>query len=568
MTQQQALAIMKTGVNIYLTGQAGSGKTYVLNQYIRYLREHDISVAITASTGIAATHMNGMTVHAFSGIGIRDSLSEYDLDTILQKSYLASRFSKARVLIIDEVSMLSARTFDMIDRVARAFKGNSQPFGGMQVILSGDFFQLPPIVRRAVLSSEDMSQDDSEVSQASKDMIMYSDAWKSMKPAICYLSEQHRQNDTLLLNILNGIRANAITDTHLGHITGRLDADFKNIEPTKLYTHNVDVDAINHAELAKLSGKQQSYEMSHKGRDVLVESLKKSCLAPETLVLKEGAKVLFIKNNPEKGYANGTRGVVSGFLANKTPVVMLADGRKIEVSPESWRIEDDGKVKAELSQLPLRLAWAITIHKSQGMSLDAAEIDLSKTFAHGMGYVALSRVRTLAGIRLVGFHPRSLSVDPNILTFDETLQIESEDNEKLFGKLSPAEQQKLEEDFIIRAGGSIKKVKLGSAGTKEKIPTTVLTKALIEEGKTIPEIAQIRGFGEGTIIDHIEKLMAAGEEINIEYLKPKTEHIKLVAKHIAKSEGKLSPIKSALDKAGTPLSFDEIRLARLFVDKS
>ncbi len=140
MTQAQALAIMKTGVSIYLTGSAGSGKTYLLNQYIQYLKEHDIPVAITASTGIAATHMNGMTIHGWSGIGIREFLTEKDMEDLEERQYLWKRFEKARVLIIDEVSMLHAHRLDMVERICRRFKRNDAPFGGLQVILSGDFF--------------------------------------------------------------------------------------------------------------------------------------------------------------------------------------------------------------------------------------------------------------------------------------------------------------------------------------------------------------------------------------------------------------------------------------------
>ena len=146
MTQAQALAIMKTGVNVYLTGSAGSGKTHTLREYIKWLGEHDIPVAITASTGIAATHMNGMTIHGWAGIGIREYITDADMDMIEQKQYLWKRFEKARVLIIDEVSMLHAHRLDMVERVCRRFKRSDAPFGGLQVILSGgDFFQLPPV---------------------------------------------------------------------------------------------------------------------------------------------------------------------------------------------------------------------------------------------------------------------------------------------------------------------------------------------------------------------------------------------------------------------------------------
>ena len=468
MTQAQALAIMKTGVNVYLTGSAGSGKTHTLRQYVEWLELHDIPVAITASTGIAATHMNGQTIHGWAGIGIREFLTDMDLDALEEKQYLFKRFEKARVLIIDEVSMLHAHRLDMVERVCRRFRRNDAPFGGLQVILSGDFFQLPPVSKTGVVRTPppkspqqemfiDFDSGESIVEETPKsDMVIYSQAWKKMKPAICYLTEQHRQEDNAFLEILNAIRENAVSKNHLDMINERMNAEVASMIPTKLYTHNIDVDSINHGELQKIGGDEKEFIMRGRGHDVLVDILKKSCLAPQTLRLKTGAEVMFIKNNYEEGYVNGTRGVIDGFDSAGEPVVRItSSGKRIVVSAKDWEIEENGKVKASITQYPLRLAWAITIHKSQGMSLDSAEIDLSKTFAYGMGYVALSRVRTLAGVRLVGFDKKSLEVDPLALSVDEKMQEDSASNEELFGALTAQAQEKLENDFILKMGGKV-----------------------------------------------------------------------------------------------------------------
>ena len=468
MTQAQALAIMKTGVNVYLTGSAGSGKTHTLRQYVEWLELHDIPVAITASTGIAATHMNGQTIHGWAGIGIREFLTDMDLDALEEKQYLFKRFEKARVLIIDEVSMLHAHRLDMVERVCRRFRRNDAPFGGLQVILSGDFFQLPPVSKTGVVRTPppkspqqemfiDFDSGESIVEETPKsDMVIYSQAWKKMKPAICYLTEQHRQEDNAFLEILNAIREDAVSKNHLDMINERMNAEVASMIPTKLYTHNIDVDSINHGELQKIGGDEKEFIMRGRGHDVLVDILKKSCLAPQTLRLKTGAEVMFIKNNYEEGYVNGTRGVIDGFDSAGEPVVRItSSGKRIVVSAKDWEIEENGKVKASITQYPLRLAWAITIHKSQGMSLDSAEIDLSKTFAYGMGYVALSRVRTLAGVRLVGFDKKSLEVDPLALSVDEKMQEDSASNEELFGALTAQAQEKLENDFILKMGGKV-----------------------------------------------------------------------------------------------------------------
>lgn len=558
MTQKEALAIMKTGVNVYLTGSAGSGKTYLLNQYINYLKEHDINVAVTASTGIAATHMHGMTIHSFAGVGIRKFLTEADLDALEEKKYLWNRFEKTKVLIIDEVSMLDAQTLDVVDKVCRRFKRKDIPFGGLQIILSGDFFQLPPINKTG--------------ENDSKNMIIYSKAWQEMKPAICYLTEQHRQEDDVFLNILNAIRENALEEEHYKILSSRYNAPLReDIKPTKLYTHNKNVDIENNLHLEKIDNETFSFDMTHKGQDVIVDILKKSCLAHETLFLKKGAEVMFIKNNPELGYVNGSRGVVEGFSDEGLPIVRLLNGRKIIVERENWAIEEENKTKASICQVPLRLAWAITIHKSQGMSLDSAEIDLSNTFAYGMGYVALSRVKTLEGVRLVGFSRGSLSVDPEVLSFDKNLRKESEENRELFVKLKTEEQEKLEKEFILKMGGTLKVSKKIDSKTKKviKIPSIEITKELLDKGFDIKSIAKERNLAESTILGHIEEIVEKYPETIITQIRPDQKKIDMVKRAINslkdEDKKKLTPVKNILEKTGNKISFEEIRLARLFV---
>ncbi len=581
MTQAQALSIMKTGVNVYLTGSAGSGKTYLLNQYIDYLKKHSIAVAVTASTGIAATHMRGMTIHGWAGIGIKEKMTDYDLEALTEKPYLWTRFSGARVLIIDEISMLHAHRLDMVDQVCRRFKGKDIAFGGLQVILAGDLFQLPPVNKTK----------DSNPEAKPKDMVIYSNAWQAMSPAICYITEQHRQEDDQFLAILNAIRDNKIDESHHELLSTRFvgndsssgdeasvdlgDTSGKSSVLTKLYTHNRNVDAENNLNLAAIEGDSKTYRMMSSGSDVIVEILKKSCLAQEELQLKKGAEVMFIKNNQELGYVNGTRGIISDFAADGLPIVTTTNGKKIQVQYETWAIEENGKIKAQLTQLPLRLAWAITIHKSQGMSLDSAEIDLANTFAFGMGYVALSRVRTLAGIRLIGFNPDALKVDPEVLAFDYKLREESEANENMFKKLKKAELAKLEKDFIWRMDGTLQESKIISRDEKTgvekavKIPTAHLTKELFDKGMSLEDIAAERNFTVGTIISHLEDLVKEFPDLDLSRIKPAQKIITAVKKENAKLKpelrGKLSPLKFALESAGYKMTFEEVRVARLFI---
>ena len=435
MTQKQALEILKLGHNVFLTGSAGSGKTFLLGKYIDFLRDKDIEVGVTAPTGIAATHLEGITIHSWSGIGIKKDLSGNDLKKILKKKYLRSRFRTAKVLIIDEVSMMHSYCLDMVDQVCKAFKQNHLPFGGLQIILCGDFFQLPPVSR--------------ETEQAS--FVNKSRIWQEMNMKICYLDEQHRQMDLKFLSILNAIRTNRADNNTSNILMQRYNKPVKNSAvATKLYTHNADVDAVNNLRLAKIKAKTKRYLMYSKGNENLVGALKKGCLAPEELVLKKGAAVMFVKNNFGEGYVNGTLGEVIGFEKDdeECPIVKICSGKKIYVKLASWTIEQEDSVVAEISQIPLRLAWAITVHKSQGMSLDAAEIDLSKAFVCGMGYVALSRVRTLEGIKLLGFNDIALEVDKDVVELDKEFIEFSRITEQGLQKMSRLSKRKAQKDFL------------------------------------------------------------------------------------------------------------------------
>lgn len=418
MLQTEALDILKLGHNVYLTGAAGSGKTYVLNRFIEYLRDNLITVGVTASTGIAATHMNGMTIHSWSGIGIQDELNPQDLEKLLTKTRLKARFRDAKVLIIDEISMLHGKRLDMIDMVCRAFKDANKPFGGLQVVLCGDLFQLPPITRKGPA-----------------DFVFQSKAWNNMKLQICYLGEQFRQEDQRLLDVLGAIRANEIDESHFEYLQGRFVSPPSNLVVTKLYTHNVAVDEVNEIELKKLNGKSKSYAVVGSGNNRVIETLIASCLAPEVLTLKIGAEVMFVTNNIAEGYVNGTLGTVIEFAKDGNPVVKIGK-RTINVKLHSWSMKDGDKVVAEIAQLPLRLAWAITVHKSQGMSLDAAEIDLSRSFEPGMGYVALSRVRDLDGLFIKGINNTALMVNPQIIKLDKKLKDKSDQTKHQLSKMN------------------------------------------------------------------------------------------------------------------------------------
>ena len=552
MTQQEALNILKMGYSVYLTGEAGTGKTYVLNSFIPWLREHGVEPSVTASTGIAATHLGGTTIHSWSGIGIRDKITSYDLDLFEQKKALWNRFENAKILIIDEISMLSGGFLDMLDKVSKHMKRSEKPFGGMQVVFCGDFFQLPPISRdtRARYAFESKS-------------------WGELNPVTCYLTEQYRQSDKNFSSLLSSIRQRSGDEEVRMALLERQGMPLpEKQEITRLFTHNIDVDALNEQRLSKIKHSEQVFEMESKGKAQYVEALMRGCLAPEILRLKKGAEVMFVKNDQQGQYANGTQGKIYGF-ENNVPVVRTKSGRLIHAWPQVWRMEDEGKVLAEITQVPLRLAWAITVHKSQGMTLDAAEVDLSKAFVPGQGYVALSRVRTLDGLYLRGFNDTALEVDDHVLSSDRQFREHSRVAGERLGKLDEKEIAKRQESFIVYCGGTVERVSREEPAPivkKERIPTKEVTRRLLEEGRTLKEAAKDRGLKLTTILTHAESLIKEGASFDFSYLAP-PENILVVLEKATKKDNfeYLGPVKGRLDRQGHGFSYEELRLYRLYM---
>ena len=601
MTQAEALDILKMGRNVFITGPAGSGKTYVINKYIDYLKEHGVPLGITASTGIAATHMGGVTIHSWSGMGIKNDLSDHDLESLAQNSQKARRIKEAQVLIIDEVSMLHHFRLDTLNTITQYIRKNREPFGGLQIVLCGDFFQLPPV---------------SKYGEPDTHFIYRSEAWRDGKFTVCYLSQNYRQSDDVSLSILNEIRAGEVSEKSRELLKSRqkkvqssklkvkseehtedseetIDIGVSEvlIEPTRLYTHNIDVDEVNQRELEKVAGHTYAYEMTSRGRKPLVDALKKSCLAPEQLRLKKGARVMCVKNNFETGYVNGTLGVVVSCGHGVDPVIRTAgsrefpDGRLITIEPTEWSIEDDGRVLAEITQYPLRLAWALTVHKSQGMSLDAIEVDLSKSFEPGMGYVALSRVRTLAGLSILGINEHALKVHPEVLEYDHHLRELSAKAESVISHADRSEITKTQEEFLARVAPMHamqgKKGKGRGARTRSvRISTYAQTAKLIHGNKSLKEIAGIRDMTIDTIISHIEEIFSVGDtekgedlsQKDIAYLKYEIspQHFSKIEKALEEVYEKqtdekpplMSPVKT---KVGNNISFRDIRLARVLL---
>jgi ATP-dependent DNA helicase PIF1 len=420
MTQNRALEILKTGSNVFLTGQPGSGKSHTTRQFVEWCEENGKRVSITASTGIAATHIGGITIHSWAGMGDllsditdRTPIENNRIELIALRPWIERKIYNTDILIIDEISMLNEYFFDVLDRVCRVARSNGKvAFGGLQVICVGDLFQLPPIT---------------PLGKPVAKFVYHAEAWKALNIKTIVLHEQHRQEDAVFLEVLTAMRNGALTDEHMAHLQSRVVKKMPTLV-TRLYTHNSDVDMLNTKELRKIDMPLESFGMESGGNENLVIILKKTCLSPEVLKLKVGALVMFTRNNFEEGFVNGTMGVVVGFEQNGLPIVSVG---KREITPDyaEWSIKERGNVIAWIRQVPLRLAWAMTVHKSQGMSLDSAIIDLSKSFEFGQGYVALSRVRSLAGLHLIGFNEKAVLMHPEIVEKDKEFIIESKKHE-------------------------------------------------------------------------------------------------------------------------------------------
>jgi hypothetical protein len=513
-----------------------------------------VSYAVTASTGIASTHINGSTIHSWSGIGIKDALTKYELDALEEKQNLYKRWNNTSVLIIDEVSMLHANFIDMLDKVAKHMRRNDQPFGGMQVVFTGDFFQLPPVVKGYSGSSDGTS----------RIFAFQSVSWKESKPVVCYLSEQFRQDDDRLSSLLNAIRSGDIDDGYYEMLQEKTEVPHVG-DHIKLYTHNENVDGINRGEFEKMKGETRTYHMITKGKAQLVASLKNNCLADEVLQLKIGAKVICIKNAQDRSYVNGSMGKVASFDNEGAPVIELVSGKKVTIKADSWKIEEDGKIRAELQQLPVKLAWAITVHKSQGMTLDKAEIDLSRAFASGQGYVALSRLTSLDGLYLKGFNPQALMISEEVKEMDSVFRTKSEQAENAIEKYDEKKLTILHEKFLKEQGGSVTELAVEEEEEiQEKTLSHIVTKTMLDAGKTVQEVAVERKISVDTILGHIEKLREYKEDVKLEHTLPKQKEFDKIAKTFEKLDTrKLTPVYDAL---GGKVSYQDIRLVRVYLN--
>ncbi|KAK1261490.1 hypothetical protein QJS04_geneDACA008732 [Acorus gramineus] len=431
LTDQQSLVLdaVARGRSVFITGSAGTGKSLLLRHAIRVLRDihprH--SVFVTASTGIAATAIGGQTLHSFAGIGTQSADdANAVLRDVLRNRPAARRWAAANALVVDEVSMIDGRLFDTLETIARRVRHRKSDdvWGGIQIIASGDFFQLPPI-----------NSPDPE-----KEFAFEADCWDASFDLQIDLSHVFRQSDAKFIELLQCIRLGRCNPDQLRlldqcRVVQEDDGDQWPETVTSLYPLNRDVQRVNKQRLEELEREIVVYRAMDRGKNPWRKQLERG-IAPDVLEVCVGARVMLIKNlDVERGLVNGSVGVVTEFVESSgraisaricpdqlLPVVQFDVGVKVAVKPSSWDVMEGQVVLARRRQVPLILAWAVSVHKCQGMTLDRMHADLSRVFGCGMVYVVLSRVRSLQGLRLSGFNPSKIKAHPKVLQFYERLQ--------------------------------------------------------------------------------------------------------------------------------------------------
>jgi ATP-dependent DNA helicase PIF1 len=422
LDQRRAIELAVTGKSFFLTGAGGTGKSYVIRGIIEALNREGKDVALTAMTGCAALLLGkgAKTLHSWAGIGLGKETAQVILSKIKKSFKPKKNWLSMDVLIIDEISMMTPDLFDKLDEIGRGMRKPTSrlPFGGLQIILVGDLYQLPPVTNMKEVA-----------------FVFESNVWKEVIKHTVTLKTVHRQTDPVFLKVLDEARAGKLSQESIAILETRRNSEWKKLEikPTLLFTRRADVDEINLSQLKKCQGPDVTFKaktvysptafsMHHATEQEKAWALEKmdknGSYVPE-LTLRVGAQVMLLTNKDvEHGLVNGSRGVIERFCDGPEPLPMVKfrNGEVIIIEKASWASEDLEGYNRE--QIPLRLAYAVTIHKAQGATLDCALIDIGdNTFEYGQAYVALSRVKSLESLYIWDLSPAAFMVHPKVKAF-------------------------------------------------------------------------------------------------------------------------------------------------------
>jgi hypothetical protein len=409
--QQAALEALKTKGNVFLTGIAGSGKSFLVNHFLRSCRSSndEKECPVLASTGAAAVLVGGRTFHSFFGLGIMQGGLEATIERALANKRVVKRLCKTKKIVIDEVSMLSGQTLRAAEAIASEARGSDLPWGGIQVIAVGDFAQLPPVTQFNTRGE-------------TRDWAFLDSAWERSQLYYSMLRTSVRTQDEKFLEILNSVRQGRVDAEVADYLDAHVIApgDEDDFEGTRLFPLRETVERFNLTRLEAVSGLQYQFMTEYSGDERGIETLRKSGPVPEVLKLKAGAWVMLRQNDPLLRWVNGTLGQVESVDAakGKLRISLMESGYTAEVERTNFSILDaEGKELAVARNFPVNLAYATTIHKSQGMTLDRVLVDLRNLWEPGQAYVAMSRVKTGAGLSLAGWTRSSIKMDPAVETF-------------------------------------------------------------------------------------------------------------------------------------------------------
>jgi len=395
--QQLALSLMESKKNIFLTGGAGTGKSFV----IRHFLEKNPEIPALASTGAAAVLINGRTFHSFFGLGILEGGIQKTIERALKNPKIVRRLRKAKSIVIDEISMLSGITIRAAENIAKIAKNSSAPWGGLQIIACGDFAQLPPVTR----------------GNEATDWAFQEETWALSNFQTIFLHEVYRTKEENFLKILQWIRNGEINEEVKFFLNSRMLNVADDFQGTRLFPHRATAEEFNLKKLSLLPGEATVLPTQYFGNEFSIESLKKQAPVPEILYLKPGALVMIRKNDTDGTYVNGTIGNIRNIEKDKITIKLL-NNTEVLLKPMEFEILDgDGNVQASARNFPLTLAYASTIHKAQGATLDRMIVDLAKLWEAGQAYVALSRVKESQHLYIQNWHPNSIKQDPIVKEF-------------------------------------------------------------------------------------------------------------------------------------------------------
>lgn len=476
--------------NIFLTGAAGTGKSFLLEKYL--VHKPSEAFPVVASTGAAAVLIGGRTFHSFFGLGIMEGGLEATVLRAMRSRKLVHRMQVAYCIVIDEISMLSGATLQAAERIARHARNINEPWGGLRIIAVGDFAQLPPVTPGA-----DM-----------KDWAFQHPVWKesAFQPAL--LSTVMRTHDADFLDILNFVRAGIVNDDVRQFLEEHRVSLSDDAEGTRLYPHRAKADEYNVRRLHSIPGTLHSFKTHYEGDERVLESAQRSLPISDTLLIKEGALVMMRKNDVtgEQRYVNGSLGHIRN-VSEEVLTIHLMSGRTIDVEKEKFStLDGDGNELMSAWNFPITLAWATTIHKAQGASLDSMIVDLSALWEPGQAYVALSRVRSAKGLHIERWSPSSIRAEPLVTA--------------LYDSLAQEMKTYVPRPFftVPVSLSSSKEVEVKPKGAKNKKARAAVIRDLLKKQTSLGDMALISGLKQDRVLLYIEEFIEHHVPMELGYL--------------------------------------------------